>query len=111
MSTRIQITRETPFTRSDTLREDADLFAEAEHLRVWLADREIVQVTMGELLAFEKSDHADAVLDRQEVEYVWEWDPDAKLWHLVCVDKGAVIYHLPGQSDAIVIRITISATY
>jgi hypothetical protein len=111
MPTTIRVTRQTPFTKSDALREDTDLFAEAQVLGAWLAERDIATVTMGEVLQFERIEHADAQLARGEVEYFWEWDPEEELYLLVCIDKGRVTYQLPGQSDGIVIEIAISATY
>jgi hypothetical protein len=111
MPTTIRVTRQTPFTKSDALREDAELFAEAQELGVWLAERDIATVTMGEVLQFERIEHPGAQLARGEVEYFWEWDPKEEMYFLVCVDTGRVTYHLPEQSDGIVIEIEISARY
>ncbi len=111
MTTTIRVTRETPFTKSDDLREDAELFTEAETLGAWLSERSIETVTIGQVLAFEETQHSNVVLDHQPVEYKWVWDPDEEMYRLVCYDRARISFLPTGQSDAVVIEIEISATY
>lgn len=111
MATTIRITRRTPFTKSDTLREDETLYAEAQALREWLSGRDISTVTMAQVLAFAREDHPDAVLARDPVTYVWVWDPVELMYKLVCTDRGSVSYVPPEESDPIQIQVEISATY
>lgn len=111
MSTTIRITRETPFSKSDDLREDADLFIEAEALGAWLSERDIETVTMSAVLAFEETQHSNVAFDHPPIEYTWVWDPIEEVWQVACSDKGRISFLPTGQTDAVVIEIEISATY
>lgn len=111
MPTAIHITRRTPFTKSDTLREDLTLHDEAQALSAWLAERDISTVTMAQVLAHARAAHADAVLARDPVYYEWVYLPEAQMWVLKCYDRGSISYVPAGDSDPILIRIEISAAY
>lgn len=111
MATTIRITRRSPFTKSDSLREDATLHAEVDAFRDWLSARDPELVTMAQVLTFTREEHADATLVRDPVVYELVWSRELQMWIIVCTDRGTVSFVPAGESDPIQIRIEISATY
>jgi len=111
MATTIRITRRTPFTKSDSLREDETLLAEAEALGDWLSGKDLALVTMNQVLAFAREEHADATLARDPVWYEQVWVREEQMWVIVCHDRGTVSFVPAGDSDPVQIRVEISATY
>lgn len=111
MTTTIRIGRRKPFAKSDELREDITLYAEAQRLGAWLATKDMKIVTMAQVLAQAKIGHEDATLTRETVWYEWVWDPERKIYILVCHDRGTISFLPEGDKEPIQIRIEISAGY
>jgi hypothetical protein len=111
MTTTIRIGRKTPFTKSDTLREDETLYEEAQKLGAWLETKDIAVVTMAQVLTQTKIDHPEATLVRETVWYEWVWNPDEQMYVLKCHDRGTISFLPEGDTDPIQIRIEISAGY
>lgn len=111
MATTIRITRRTPFSKSDTLREDSTLHSEAGALADWLSARDPNLVTMAQVLAFAREEHADATLARDPVLYELVWSRELEMWVIVCTDRGTVSFVPAGDTDPVQIRVEISATY
>ena len=97
MATTIRTTRQTPFTKSDALREDATLNAETQSLAAWLKEQVLATVTASGVLAFVQQTHPDATLQRAPVVYEWVWFEEVEMFRLVCFDVATISY-LPDGS-------------
>jgi hypothetical protein len=111
MPTSVHVTRKTAYTNSDRLREDRSLYEQAEILGAWLELQPLPTLTMEQVLAFARTDHADAELEREPTEYVWLWDDAKQTWMMKCITRGTVAYVTDRPEDPILLVVEISATY
>lgn len=111
MTTTIRINRQTRFQKSDALRDDETLYAEAQVMGAWLAQRPLSTVTANQVLVFVQQTHPAATLQRAPVEYLYVWDEQMQMYRIMCFDVAVISYLPDGESVPIEIEVEISATY